>query len=153
MTYTTKELEALAAFDGDIDHLELLRGDIDNFIKEHGEDTTGYSHEQIIELEFRISLYLSFFHICIEYKTRSKFQSGIAKNHPHTKEYLDNFSDDIFSKLQKYRNKTFHENASLSEDMRVKKQLDVKNDFTALDELAVKLIDAWDNDKTESKPI
>ena len=143
MTYTTKELEALAAFDGDID----------NFIKEHGEDTTGYSHEQIIELEFRISLYLSFFHICIEYKTRSKFQSGITKNHPHTKEYLDNFSEELCEKLKKYRNKTFHENASLSEDIRVKKQLDVKNDFTSLDELAVKLMEAWDKDKAESKPI
>lgn len=153
MTYTNKENEALAAFHGCIEHLIILHNDLDSFLAKNGEDSTKYNSDQIIEFELRISLYFSYFHICLEHKTRTKMMSALLKGYPETHEYLEQFDLDLFEKLQKYRNKTFHENVDLSADTRVKVQLDIKNRFLKLDGEVIKFLDVWDFEQTESKSI
>jgi len=145
-TYTAKESEALESLTGDVEHLKILRNDIVLFLTDNGEDTTGYNADQIIELELRMSLYLSYFHICLEYRTRSKILDALEKAHPKTKDYLDTFSHELYTKFQKYRNKTFHENADLSADIKVKAQLDTRSDFENLDKEIQTFVGIWESE-------
>ena len=78
--YTIKETQAVVSFYGDIEHLKLLNGDLITFLERNGEDFTKFNTDQRIEAEFRISMLFSFFHVCLEYKTRTAFSSGIKAN-------------------------------------------------------------------------
>ena len=138
--YSTKEREAMSAFFGDIEHLKILNKDLVGFIDEHGADTFQYNSDINIEFELRMSLVLSYLHICIEYYTRSKFKTALSKNHLDLENYFKNLKYEEVELLKKFRNKTFHENANLSEDIRVKKQLNTKKRFTHYHELVMELL-------------
>ncbi|NOT79945.1 MAG: hypothetical protein HOP07_13200 [Bacteriovoracaceae bacterium] len=130
--YTIKETQAVVAFYGDIEHLKLLNGDLITFLERNGEDFTKFNTDQRIEAEFRISMLFSFFHVCLEYKTRTAFSSGIKKQHPELEKYLTSFDETTYSNLRIYRNKTFHENSSLFEDWKEKKKLNPKENFNKI---------------------
>lgn len=127
--YTKKETQAVVAFYGEIEHLKLLNDDLVTFIEKNGEDFTKLNTDKRIEAEFRISILFSFFHVCLEYKTRTAFNSGIKKHHPDLDKYLTSFDEPLYSNLRIYRNKTFHENASLFDDWKEKQKLNPRENF------------------------